>query len=413
MPDSPSTHDERPDRDGIDDPEAGAGDRFETVDWSVIEAGRERSGRGAQSLLVGLGAVGVALAVDLTREGGLPYLQMRPLDWLLTGAIVVLGAAFVVPVLGRSAPALRAWERFAENRLAVVGLAYVAVFALVGLIGPALFSEPRLNVLYTAQPPVWGSIDADYVPRCYGPVVDGRCHGTWEFPLGTMGLNGKDMVPLLIMSARTSLAVVLGSAALIVPLGIAVGLVAAAAGGRIDAALMSVAEFLQTIPAILVYFLLFWWIVDGRLLLLVSVMGLVSWGGVARLVRNEAIERQRETYVRAAEVGGADDIHVVRRHILPNISSSVVTAVSLQVPLFVLIEASVSFVQIPTASTAVTMGDPSRFSWGQLIYFGLLDVGLPAAWWIAGVPLALLIGTVLSFNLVGKALTDALDPRRE
>lgn len=169
-------------------------------------------------------------------------------------------------------------------------------------------------------------------------------------------------------------------------------------------------ELLQTLPAILVYFLFFWWIVEGRLLLLTVVIGLVSWGGMARLVRNEALERSSALYVRAAEGSGASQGQIVWNHLLPNIAPTVVTAVTLQVPLFILVEASVSFIQVATTGGAVTLGDPTNYSWGQVIYIGLLDAVSVAAWWVAGIPVAALICTILAFNLVGNGLTDALSP---
>ena len=268
-----------------------------------------------------------------------------------------------------------------------------------------------MSILYSSQPPVWGSIDTIHVPQCYGPVVDGRCQGSWQFPLGTTAIGGKDLLALLVLGTRTSLSVALGAAALIVPAGVGIGVVAATVGGRVETALMWLAEQLQSVPAILLYLVLFYWLVEGRLLLLIGALGVVSWGGLARLVRDELKVRENEQYVRAARIGGVGDRRLLGRHLLPNVLPSVLSNVTLQIPLFVLIEATISFIQIPVTTGPSTLGDPSQFSWGQQIYNSLFTVGLPAAWWLAGVPLLLLSMTVFAFNVVGDAMVEALEPR--
>jgi peptide/nickel transport system permease protein len=156
---------------------------------------------------------------------------------------------------------------------------------------------------------------------------------------------------------------------------------------------------------------LFYWIVEGRLRLLIGALGLVSWGGLARMVRDEIRVRQREQYVQAARIGGVGDRRLLGRHLLPNVLPSVLSNVTLQIPLFVLVEATISFIQIPVTTGSSSLGDPSHFSWGQQIYNSLFTVGLPPAWWLAGLPLLLLSLTVFAFTVVGDAMVEALEPR--
>ncbi|WP_049979514.1 ABC transporter permease [Halolamina rubra] len=383
--------------------------RFETVDWSEYEpedatVGLPRWLPATAILLV------TAFAYDYLGAEGLP-LEITGLDWLLIAGLFVLGSLVLVPASQNPDQLATYWAQFRQDRLALASLCYLGFFFLIGLFGPFLYNDPWLHILYSSQPPVWGSIDPMYVPRCYGPVVGGRCQGTWAFPLGTNAIAGKDVVTLLVLGTRTSLSVVLGAAAIVVPTGVGVGVVAERIGGRVETVLMWLAEQLQTFPAILIYFLLFWWMVEGRLRLLIAVIGFVSWGGLARLVRNEIRVRRSEQYVQAAELGGVDDRRMLGRHLLPNIAPSVLTNVTLQVPLFVLIEASVSFIVIGLASGSTTLGDPTNYSWGEQIYNALFSVGAPAAWWLAGFPLALLFLTVFAFNVVGDAMVDALEPR--
>lgn len=386
-------------------------DRFEAVDWQRVNADDRERPASVRAFAAGLGLVGVAFLADYAGSGPLAGgLDPSILDWLTAVSLVALAAFVAVPLVEKPRMAARYWETLRGDRVAVASLAYVAALFAVGLVGPVLLSEPELRVLEGFQPPVGLSVDADYIPTCVGSVVDGRCHGTTKYPLGTTG-SGKDLLALVVYGARTTVQVALVSAMFLVPTGVAVGLVAAYTGGLVDSALMRVAELLQTVPAILVY-LLFWdWNVNQRLLVMVTVFGLASWGGLARLVRNEALQRREEPYVKAAEVGGADRRQITRRHLLPNVSGAILTNATLQIPMLVLTEAALSFVVLPVATGTATLGDPTVVSWGQLIYHGVRDVGIDPRWWITVVPATALTATVLAFNALGDALGEALDPR--
>ncbi|WP_049979512.1 ABC transporter permease [Halolamina rubra] len=389
-------------------PDAG---RFATVDWDELDA---EAGVPAipRWLPVGGALVLAAFGYDYLSTDGLP-IAMDGLDWLLVVGLYTFGSLALAALLYAPDQLAHYWGQFRTDPVAVACLAFLTAFVGVGLFGPLVASEPEVNVLYSSQPPVWGSIDTMYVPSCAGEVVDGQCHGTWQFPLGTTAIGGKDLIALLILATRTSLSVALGAATLVVPAGVGVGVAAVRFGGRVEAALMWLAEQLQSFPAVLIYFVLFYWIVEGRLRILIGALGLVGWGGLARLVRDELRVRQTEQYAQAARLGGVGDRRLLGRHLLPNVLPSVLSNVTLQIPLFILVEASIAFIQIPASTGTTTLGDPSNFSWGQLIYSSLFTVGLPAAWWLAGVPLLLLSVTVFAFNVVGDAMVDALEPRND
>ncbi|MFW5939681.1 MAG: ABC transporter permease [Halolamina sp.] len=383
--------------------------RFAAVDWDEYDAED-----GAPTLPRWLPASAAVLAgaflYDYLSTDGLP-IAMDGLDWLLVLGLYMFGSLGLAAVLGAPKQTAYYWSQFRTNRLAVACLGFLTLFVGVGLFGPLFVSDPEVNVLYGAQPPVWGSVDVIYVPQCAGKVVDGRCQGSWRFPLGTTATGGKDLVALLVLGTRTSLSVALGAAALIVPTGVGVGIAAVRFGGVIETGLLWLAEQLQSFPAVLIYFVLFYWIVEGRLRLLIAALGLVGWGGLARLVRDELRVRRNEQYAQAATVGGVGPRRLLGRHLLPNVLPSVLSNVTLQIPLFILVEASIAFIQIQASTGATTLGDPTNFSWGEQIYNALFTVGLPAAWWLAGIPLAALALTVFSFNVVGDAMVDALEPR--
>jgi len=236
-------------------------DRLESIDWGEFDAADSTVGiprwlPATAALLI------AAFAYDYFTVEGIP-LEITGLDWLLIAGLFVLGSLIVIPVTQSPEQIGTYWAQFRQDRLAVAAVGYLALFFLVGLFGPFFFNDPGLHILYSSQPPVWGSIDPMYVPRCYGPIVDGRCQGTWDFPLGTNAIAGKDVVTLLVLGTRTSLSVVLGAAAIVVPTGVGVGVAAESIGGRVETVLMWLAEQLQTFPAILIYFLLFFWMVEG------------------------------------------------------------------------------------------------------------------------------------------------------
>ncbi|USZ67960.1 ABC transporter permease [Halorussus salilacus] len=376
---------------------------FEAVDWELIDGDAHPVSWNVRAFVVGAGLLAVGYAHQRFAAAPLPLdWTLSHLDWLTALSLLAVGAFVVVPLARNLRTTLRYWGRFRANRLGVASLLYAVAFFAVGLIGPLLVSEPKLDVLYGYQPPVGTAVDLKFVPSCLGRVADGRCHGTWRYPLGTT-YSGKDLVPFVVFGARTTLQVVLVSSALLVPTGVAVGLAAAYASDRVDAVLMRSAESLQTIPAILIYLVLRPWVGDYRLLLMVGVFGLANWGGLAKLVRSEALKHREESYVRAAESAGADRRTVVRRHLLPNISGSVLANATLQIPMLVLTEAALSF---------LGLGAPTVHSWGQTIALGIRDLGTHPAWWVTLFPAVLLTLTVLAFNALGDALESTLDPRR-
>lgn len=380
----------------------GRGERFEDVDWERVDPDGRRVPRRALAFAVGIGLLAAGYLLQRRfLAGRFPGPPLTPLDWLTAASLLAFVAFVVVPLVRSPRATARGWRRFRRHRVGVLGLAYVLAFLAVGLVGPLFVSESDLHLLYYDQPPVGTSVDAAYVSDCVGAVVDGRCHGTWRYPLGTT-FTGQDLVPFVVYGARTALQVVVVSTAVLVPTGTAVGLLAAYAGGRLDALLMRFAEVLQTVPAVLIYLLVRPWVDDHLLLVMVAAFGLASWGGLARLVRNEARKRREELYVRAAEGMGAGRRAILRRHLLPNVSAPLLTNATLQIPMLVLTEAALAF---------LGLGDPTVHSWGQTIATGIRDQGLRPGWWVTAVPSVLLVATVLAFNAVGDALNEALDPR--
>ncbi|MFD1589414.1 ABC transporter permease [Halorientalis brevis] len=380
--------------------------RFEDVDWDALDGRRVPVSRRT----LAMGAVVLVLAAVFLYDfflvpTGTPTIpglgwNVTQLDWLFVLTLLALLFYVVVPLVRNRRLTMHYWRQFRKNKAAVASLAFLAVIFTVGTFGPLVIARPELNVLNAYQPPVWTSVSETVPVECAGPVVDGACHGTWAHPLGTTG-QGKDILTLMVFGMRVSMQVGLIATLLIVVIGTAVGTTAAYVGGLVDEALMRYVDIQLTFPTFFLYLLLVY-LFGGSLFLLIVIFGLTSWGGIARLVRSEALQRREEEYVDAAVAAGASKTRIITRHIVPNVSNTVITAATLTIPGLILAEAALSFIQL---------GDPAIPSWGQVIATGRGD--LYTAWWISTIPGVFLFLTILAFNFLGEALRDSLDPRVE
>lgn len=375
---------------------------LESVDWQAV-GGRRRLSRRSTSFLVGIGIVGALWAYDHFFAD--VYLvfdwQVGPLEWLFLLSLVVFATQVLVPITEHPHHARRVWRRFRRRPEAMVALAVLLVVFVGGILGPVL-RPVASNPLYGHQPPLFASVPVTSVPECAGPVVEGRCHGSARFPLGTDRI-GRGILAFTLSGARTALYIGFIGGLLVVPVATLVGLLAGYRGGLVDSVLMAGVDVQQTLPAAVVYLVLVS-VLSRSIWLLVVAFGVFSWGTVARLVRSEARQRAATSYVEAARMMGAGDLHVARRHLLPNVSNTVVTAMAHLVPLLVLTEAGIAY---------LGFGDIDADSWGRLIWYGLQADFSPiwVQWWVAPPGVVALALFVVSSKLVGDALRDALDPR--
>lgn len=328
-----------------------------------------------------------------------------PLDWLFMSSVVVFAFYIVYPLATDRALALRYWRRLRQRPETVIALGILCGFFVGGAVGPTLFGQPELQYLYAYQPPVFESIDNRLISRCAGPIVDGRCHGSMQFPLGT-DRNGFGIGQFILAGLRVSLYVVFITSMFVVPLGVAIGTVAGYYGDLVDSVLMRYAEIQETIPALIVYMFLFP-ITGESLFVIIILFGFLSWGGIARQVRSEVRQRRQSELVTAARSAGGSDFHIIRVHILPNVSNTIVTSITQQIPLFLLTEAGIAFLGFESADVR---------SLGKMIARGITTEapatpGFPEKWWVATISAVTLAFVVLGFELVGDALRDAADPR--
>lgn len=275
------------------------------------------------------------------------------------------------------------FDRFVRNRIAVVGM------VILGLITLATIFAPFLTHATTTNPDP--SIKLDLNHLFAGPSL--------QHPLGTDDL-GRDELARILYGGRVSLLVGSFSMAVALVFGIGIGALAGFYGGIIDNLLMRFTDVILAIPLYLLLFVLSAGFSDGTILSVVFLIAIFGWTYTARLVRGEFLALKEREFVMAARTLGANHMRLMLRHILPNAAGPIIVNATLLVGQNIILESVLSFfgfgIRIPLAS------------WGSMVYSGR-DYFLedPLLVWAPG--LCILI-VVLSFNLMGDGLRDALDP---
>ena len=268
-------------------------------------------------------------------------------------------------------------RRYARNRAAVAGLLILLLILAMAGLANVLFPDDPWDMV--AQPLLWPGQDADY-------------------PLGS-DLLGRDLMSGLFHGARVSLLFGFSATLAALLVGVAVGALSGYYRGWVDDVLMRVTELFQTVPPFILAIVLVA-ILTPSAKTIVLAIAVVSWPGVARLVRAEFMALRGREFVQAGVVLGMGDARIMLTQILPNAMGPIIVSSSLMVATAILLEASLAF---------LGLGDPNLMSWGTIIGAG--RDALRTAWYIAALPGAAILLTVISFNLIGEGLNDALNPR--
>ena len=268
------------------------------------------------------------------------------------------------------------WGRYKRNKSAVFGL--VVIIFVVLMAGFA-------DLLYAFDP-----------FRLAGKPLSSP--GTNGFLLGSDSL-GRDVAAGIVHGAKTSLLIGLVATMVAVFIGVLFGAFSGYYGGRLDDLLMRVTEIFQTIPSF-IFAILLVAIMKPSIVSIVIAIAVVSWPGVARLVRGEFMALKNREFVQACHTLGMNDLRIMMREILPNCLSPIIVVGSLMVATAILIESGLAF---------LGLGDPNIMSWGFQIGAG--RTMLRSAWWVCTFPGIAILITVLAINLVGEGLNDALNPR--
>ena len=276
-----------------------------------------------------------------------------------------------------------AWELARHQPVAfiagIVVLGYVVAAVFAPWIAPV--DPDRANLLLRMAPPEF---------------LKG---GTAERVLGADSL-GRDLLSRIIWGGRASLAIGLLSTLASALVGVALGSLAAYYRGPIDGLISRTAEFLMAFP-LLIFAIGVMTILGPGFWVIILALTFKSWVEFFRLARAEVLVEKTREYSEAARALGASDARSIGRHLLPNIIHSVLVLATLRTGYFVIMEASLSFLGLGI--------QPPTPAWGSMVADGrsfMLD-----AWWIATFPGLALLLLVLSLNLLGEGLRDALDPR--
>ena len=289
------------------------------------------------------------------------------------------------------------WYSFWHSPLAVVSALVAVVIMFSAFFAEFVaphdpFNLATVNLINALLPPAWG---------------DG---GSPEFLLGTDD-QGRDVFSTILYGARISLIVGFLSVGLAALLGVAVGLIAGYAGGMVDTVLMRIADVQLSFPAILIALL-----IDGvargllpreahndlALYVLVVAIGLSFWVQYARTVRSSVMVERTKEYVQAGQVIGLPGTLILFRHILPNVMGPVLVIATIPLALAIITEATLSFLGVGVPPTSPSLG--------TLIRIGT-DYLFSGEWWITIYPGIALVILVLSVNLLGDWLRDALNPK--
>lgn len=220
--------------------------------------------------------------------------------------------------------------------------------------------------------------------------------------------QGRDQFSRLIYGGRISLFIGLVGISISFPLGMIVGGISGYFGGWIDSSLMRLTEVLMTIPTIYLLVALAGILPPGlssaqRFLLIVLITSFVRWAGLARVIRGQVLSIKEQEFVQAARAMGAKPFYIIVSHILPQTASYIIISATLAVPGFIIAEAVLSLIGL-----GIQQPDPS---WGNLLTLASNASIVVLQPWLIWPPALLIVLTVLSFNLLGDGLRDALDPR--
>jgi len=273
-------------------------------------------------------------------------------------------------------------RQLVTNPVTLVAASILILVIIFALFAPFLAPhDPSLQSLsLRLKPPVW---------------LEGSVEG---YPLGTDAL-GRDLLSRIIFGSRVSL--IVGIAAVFVQgtIGVLVGLVAGYYGGRVDSIIMRISDIQQTIP-FLILAIAVTAILDASLTNVIIVLGITGWVTYGRIVRGQVLSLREREFVEAARALGSSNGRIIFRHILPNVVGAVTVVSTLTISTMILAEASLSFLGFGVP--------PSIITWGGMVTAGR-DY-LANGWWVSVIPGIAIFATVLSINVLGDWLREAIDP---
>ncbi|MHB8231731.1 MAG: ABC transporter permease [bacterium] len=266
---------------------------------------------------------------------------------------------------------------FKRNKLALISLIFILIIILAAVFAPYIspYNPDKIDVNSVLLPPNPAHL------------------------LGTDQL-GRDVLSRLIYGSRISIEVGFIAVSLSLFIGILIGAYAGYYAGITDAILMRFVDIMLTFPSFFLI-LAISAILKPSIINIMIIIGLTSWTGIARIIRAEFTQNREKDYVLAAKAAGASDFYIMFFEILPNTIAPILVSATLGIAGAILIQASLAFLGIGIM--------PPTASWGGMLSRG--KTYIMVAWWLTLFPGIAILLTVLSFNLIGEAVRNALDPR--
>ncbi|MGM9923222.1 MAG: ABC transporter permease [Bacillus sp. (in: firmicutes)] len=270
------------------------------------------------------------------------------------------------------------WRRLRKNKLAMVGLILITILIIMAIIGPHLNG--------------YNYHEQDFTKKNLKPNS--------EHWFGTDS-SGRDLFTRAWYGARVSLFIGIMAALIDLIIGVIYGGIAGLKGGRVDNAMMRIAEVLYSIPYLLMVILMMVVLKPGILPIILA-LTITGWVQMSRLVRGQVLQLKEYEFVHAAEAAGAKTAWTLRKHLVPNSMGPIIVNMTLTVPTAIFAEATLSFLGLGI--------QPPQASWGSLASDALGSI-LIGNFYQLGIPALLISLTMFAFNVLGDGLQDALDPK--
>ena len=270
------------------------------------------------------------------------------------------------------------------RRAPLIPLSILLFFVVLAIFADVIspYSSTEVSLRDRLTPPAWAG------------------DGNWGHPLGTDPL-GRDLATRVAYGARTSLMVAAATVLLSAAIGVILGLIAGYNRGIVDTVIMRAADITIAFPIILFAIMLVV-ILGPGIFNLVAAVGVVLWARFARVIRGEVLILMERDFIARARVSGCSSVRIIVTHLFPNIVNTTVVLLTLQIGFVIIIESSLSFLGAGVP--------PPTPAWGSMIAEGRDYT--TNAWWVSVVPGVALALIVISFNLLGDWLREALDPRQ-
>lgn len=269
------------------------------------------------------------------------------------------------------------WNIFKKNKLGMICLGIVLALAIIAILAPILapYSYKTQNLVIKSQNPTFAHL-----------------LGTDEY--------GRDILSRIIYGCQISLSVGIISQAIALFIGFVAGVAAGYYGRWVDAVVSFIIQVFSSFPFLL-FAILIMFVMGPGLINLYIALGLLMWTTTARLIRGDVMRLKNSEYIQSCILSGGNSFRIIMKHLLPNCISTLIVVSTLGIPSAILSEATLSFLGLGV--------QPPEASWGQMIAASQPFLSSQPLYSIA--PGIVIIITVMSFNLLGDALRDALDPK--